>query len=58
MLRSIKPLSLGFRRPFTAVAQAQPRQDASEGVAPPPLTQLSEEELALKETGMFMKEYS
>lgn len=51
MLRSIKSLSSVFRRTFTGAAQVKPRTDYSEGVAPAPLTQLSEEELALKETG-------
>jgi hypothetical protein len=50
MLRSIKPFSVGFRS-FTAAAQIKPRLDIQEGVAPAPLTQLNEEELALKETG-------
>lgn len=54
MLRSANSLSLGFRRTFTAAAQVKPRQDAQEGVFPSPLTQLSEEELALKETGKIL----
>jgi len=50
MLRSIKPFSLGVRRTLSAAAQTKPRVDTNEGVAPPPLTQLNEEELALRET--------
>lgn len=50
MLRSVS-LSVAFRRTFTAAAQVKPRTDSVEGIAPAPLTQLSEEELALKDTG-------
>ncbi|KAI6209285.1 Acyl-CoA dehydrogenase and Acyl-CoA oxidase dehydrogenase domain containing protein [Aphelenchoides besseyi] len=51
MLAARRGLSLNFQRFLTAAnAKAQPRQDAAEGVAPPPLTQLSEEEFALKDT--------
>jgi hypothetical protein len=47
MLRSIKPLSFGFRRSLTAAAQVKPRLDVTEGVAPPPLTQVSRLFLAM-----------
>lgn len=51
MLRFIKPFSFGFRRALSVAANTKPRVDTIEGVAPPPLTQLNEDELALKETG-------
>ncbi|KAI6195549.1 Acdh-3 [Aphelenchoides fujianensis] len=51
MLAARRGLIGPFRRYLSAAnAQSQPRQDANEGVSPPPLTQLSEEEWALKET--------
>ena len=41
------------RRAIVTCASMAPRPEAEEGVTPPPLTQLSEEEIALKETGLF-----
>lgn len=40
-----------LRRAIATGTALAPRAEAAEGVAPPPLTQMSEEEIALKETG-------